>query len=146
LYKFLQFSTNFLLSLHLNCIRKCNAWLMLNNTEYNLITIACTSWQAELKTLQDSVDIVSSVPTGNIINVVRGSEFDCFKRAVSRKTFNPFRRLDIQFVDVDNQSEGAVDNGGPMREFFRVLLGNLFDGSLFEGPETGKQLCLSTLG
>ena len=119
-------------------------WLILGNTEYNFMTAACTSWQAELKKLHDAVD-VSSTPTANMINVARGSEFDCFNRAVSRKTFNPFRRLDIQFVDVDGATKGAVDNGGPTRKFVRLLLRNVFTGSLFEGPETGKQLCLSTV-
>ena len=75
----------------------------------------CCSWQACLQLLQQSVE--KTAPTGNLVNVVRHDVFQGFKRAIARKSFNPLAKLDIQFVDEDNISEGAVDEGGPKREF-----------------------------
>uniref|UniRef100_A0A087YJY6 HECT domain-containing protein n=1 Tax=Poecilia formosa TaxID=48698 RepID=A0A087YJY6_POEFO len=46
------------------------------------------------------------------------------------------------FVDVEGQSEGAVDDGGPSREFLRLLVDALRDSRYFEGPEDSKHLSL----
>ncbi|XP_035990293.1 G2/M phase-specific E3 ubiquitin-protein ligase-like [Fundulus heteroclitus] len=46
------------------------------------------------------------------------------------------------FVDGEGQSEGAVDDGGPSREFLRLLVAALRDSRYFEGPEGSKNLSL----
>lgn len=90
--------------------------------------------------------MLSSVPSGNIINVIRGNEFKCFQRVLNRKTFDIFKRLDVNFVDASNIGEGACDNGGPTREFLRLLVYDVFRSTLFEGPDDSKNLSLSTSG
>lgn len=80
------------------------------------------TWQDELKGLQGLAKHGDPVPAENIINVVRGQEFQCFMRAFSRKSFNVHKRLDIQFMDEENVTEGTDDNGGPTSEFLQLLL------------------------
>lgn len=87
-----------------------------------------------------------NVPNANIINVVRGSALPSFARALKRKNFSPIHRLDVCFVDVAQNAEGAIDNGGPTREFFRLLLTELSGSEVFEGPDHSKHLRLSTNG
>lgn len=44
-------------------------------------------------------------------------------RALNCQNFAPDKRLNVVFVDVEkNTGEGAVDDGGPTREFFRLLI------------------------
>jgi len=43
-------------------------------------------------------------------------------------------------------SELAVDQGGPTREFFTLLLREIMSDAVFEGPDMRKQLSLSTKG
>lgn len=49
--------------------------------------------------------------------------------------FNPGARLDVIFVDDSKAAEGAVDGGGPTREYLRLLLKAVQQSSIFEGPE-----------
>lgn len=67
-----------------------------------------------------------------LINVFRGDMWSCFLRMVKRPSFSPFKEPDVIFTDIDNISEGAIDVGGPRREFFRLLLDEV-KGSVFEG-------------
>ena len=102
-------------------------------------------WKSQLTLLQGKVS-KDNVPPANIINVVRGCVTSSFTRALKRKNFSPIHRLDVCFVDVDENTEGAIDNGGPTREFFRLLLAELADSEVFEGPGHAKHLRLSTSG
>lgn len=81
-----------------------------------------------------------------MINVVRSDVLQGFVRAIRRKSFDPRKKLNVLFVDMNNVTEGAVDNGGPLREFFRLLLAQVFNSSIFEGPAVMKHLALSTSG
>ncbi|XP_059374195.1 G2/M phase-specific E3 ubiquitin-protein ligase-like [Carassius carassius] len=47
-------------------------------------------------------------------------------------------------MDDFNQAEGAVDEGGPKREFFRLLMVALKERSLFTGPQNNKNLSLDS--
>lgn len=105
-----------------------------------------SSWSTDLHDLRQFIDNESPVPTSNLINVIRGSEFGCFERAFRRKNFDVWKRINVQFVDFDSTKEGATDNGGPSREFFRLLLSDVLSSHLFEGPTEAKQLSLSTTG
>lgn len=67
------------------------------------------------------------------INVYRKDIFGCCLRALRRKTFNPFNTLHVNFTDIEEKSEGAIDEGGPKREMFRILLNFLSKSSLFTG-------------
>ena len=39
-----------------------------------------------------------------------------------RKRFSPYNRISIKFADNEGNSEGAVDVGGPKREFLRLVV------------------------
>lgn len=105
---------------------------------------AFRDWKSELSRLQETIQ-PSSI-SQNMINVERGHVLQCFIRAFSRKKFDPFKRIDVCFVDINDTSEGAIDNGGPSREFFRLLLQSVIDSELFEGPTNVKHLTLCAKG
>ncbi|XP_078520359.1 G2/M phase-specific E3 ubiquitin-protein ligase-like [Lissotriton helveticus] len=50
------------------------------------------------------------------------------------------------FTDSSGNSEGAVDFGGPTREFLRLLMHHLQHTKLFEGPENRKTLSCDAQG
>jgi len=56
------------------------------------------------------------------------------------------KKLDVSFVDSFDEPEGAADNGGPSREFFRLLLHAVSNCEVFGGADGRKQLQLSTGG
>lgn len=84
--------------------------------------------------------------TANQVNVLRGEEFDCAVRGFSRSMFDPQSRLDVVFVDESGVGEGAVDEGGPTREFCRLLMGQLQEHHIFEGPSESRALALDSVG
>jgi len=100
--------------------------------------------KSDLAVLQNKV--VESSGSANMINVDRNNVLECFVRAFARHTFDPFQRIDICFVDVDSNTEGAIDSGGPSREFFRILLQSVVTSNMFEGPENFKHISLCTKG
>lgn len=59
-------------------------------------------------------------------------------QAFKRRQFDPAAKLDIVFVDNEGVSEGAVDEGGPSREYFRLLMKAIQQSKIFEGPEQKK--------
>ncbi|XP_051801645.1 G2/M phase-specific E3 ubiquitin-protein ligase-like isoform X4 [Acanthochromis polyacanthus] len=68
----------------------------------------------------------------------------CSLRAFKRRSFNPEAKLDVVFVDEDDNGEGAVDEGGPTREYLRLLMRAIHQSNIFEGHEKDRQLCLDT--
>nr|XP_055049938.1 uncharacterized protein LOC129436070 isoform X2 [Misgurnus anguillicaudatus] len=111
-------------------------------------TVQKTNLQTILSCLSAKIDDDS--PTSNQINVVRdykGNTHNILRSAVqafSRRLFNPGARLDVIFVDDTKTAEGAVDSGGPTREFLRLLLKAVQQSSIFEGPENSKRLRLDS--
>lgn len=71
---------------------------------------------------------------------------ECAKRAFKRKAFCPLKPISVAFVDAYNISEGVVDNGGPTREFFRLLVKEATASHIFDGPPGARTLALSTQG
>ena len=63
------------------------------------------------------------------------------------KQFAPRSIISVKFADDDRTSEGAVDLGGPQREFLRLLLqaSNLQSG-VFQGPKDRRVLFGNSLG
>ncbi|PIK33583.1 putative G2/M phase-specific E3 ubiquitin-protein ligase-like [Apostichopus japonicus] len=78
-------------------------------------------WKSELILIQSRVD-ANEVQAANYDNVTRDRVMECAKRAFKRKAFCPLKPISVAFVDAYNISEGVVDNGGPTREFFRLLV------------------------
>lgn len=69
----------------------------------------------------------------NQFNVFRENVFSCCVRAMRRKTFDPFKKISVKFSDLEGNSEGAIDEGGPTREMFRLVLSELASSNLFTG-------------
>ena len=63
------------------------------------------------------------------------------------KRFAPRSIISVKFADDDRTSEGAVDLGGPRREFLHLLLqaSNLQSG-VFQGPKDRRVLFGNSLG
>ncbi|XP_048063959.1 G2/M phase-specific E3 ubiquitin-protein ligase-like isoform X2 [Megalobrama amblycephala] len=111
-------------------------------------TVQKTNLQTILSRLSAKIDDDS--PTSNQINAVRdykGNTHNILRstvQAFSRRRFNLGARLDVIFVDDTKAAEGAVDGGGPTREYLRLLLKAVQQSSIFEGPENSKRLRLDT--
>ncbi|KAK7922263.1 hypothetical protein WMY93_009165 [Mugilogobius chulae] len=100
-----------------------------------------TDLKAILAQLESRVDH-TQLPIHNEINVTRGSILSCAFRAFRRQRFSCIHRLKVQFLDGQGLSEGAVDDGGPTRELFRLLLAAIRDSQYFEGSEDSKNIAL----
>ena len=98
-----------------------------------------------MQEMQKTIDMeVSS--NANMINVDRSAVLSSFMRAFRRRNFNCMCKLDIVFVDDDGTAEGAIDAGGPSREFFRLLLNEVVNSPFLEGPDEAKHLRLLSSG
>ncbi|XP_028296999.1 G2/M phase-specific E3 ubiquitin-protein ligase-like isoform X2 [Gouania willdenowi] len=53
-------------------------------------------------------------------------------------------KLDVIFVDSEGEGEGAVDDGGPTREYLRLLMRAIQHSKIFDGPEDDRLLALDT--
>lgn len=58
-------------------------------------------------------------------NISRTFLWEGTRQALSRKSFPPANKVSVKFTDDNGISEGAVDLGGPMREFFTLILDHL---------------------
>ncbi|XP_039524304.1 uncharacterized protein LOC120477014 [Pimephales promelas] len=111
-------------------------------------TVQKTDLQTILSRLSAKIDDES--PTSNQINIVRdykGNTHNILRstvQAFSRRRFNLGARLDVVFVDDTKEAEGAVDGGGPTREYLRLLLKAVQQSSIFAGPENSKRLRLDS--
>ena len=84
----------------------------------------------ELLTVFQSTNISSSDSTSLNANITisRKSVFTSTKRAIERKRFTFFKPVVVAFA-----GEEAVDDGGPTREFFRLLMREISESSIFQG-------------
>lgn len=85
-------------------------------------------------------------PTSNQINVCRDRILECSLHAFRRRRFDPAAKLDVIFVDEEDNAEGAVDEGGPTREYLRLLMRAIHQSNVFEGHENDRHLALDTSG
>ncbi len=76
-------------------------------------------------------------------NISRNHIWEGTKRALDRKSFHPRNKISVKFTDDIGVSEGAVDLGGPAREFFTLVTEWLVNSQLFFGTETSKLLSLN---
>jgi len=68
-------------------------------------------------------------------NISRSYLWEGTKRAVLRKSFSPKHKVSVKFTDDIGNSEGAVDLGGPMREYFTLMIQWMMESQLFCGLE-----------
>ena len=85
-------------------------------------------------------------PIVDVINVHRGNVLNSSLFAFQRKNFNAGAKMDVAVVDVESKVEGAVDQGGPSREYYRLLMRDIRDSAILEGPEGAKRLSLEVQG
>lgn len=95
----------------------------------------------------DIKDILEELATLNIdnqhiskFNICRRNIWDGVLRGMERKSISPNKKVSVKFTDDVGLSEGAVDLGGPMREFFTLALEKVLSGKLFCGQEHQKFL------
>ncbi len=77
-------------------------------------------------------------------NVSRNHLWESAKRGFSKKSFSPKNKISVIFTDDAGISEGAIDMGGPTREFLTMLMNTISRSSLFVGSEENRLLsCFS---
>jgi predicted nucleotidyltransferase len=101
------------------------------------------NWTDDLATIQKSID-KEITPSQNKFNVDRADVFGSFIITSRRRNFDPMSRIDVVFVDALGAVEGAIDSGGPTREFLRLLVKEVITGPCFEGPAASRNLRYST--
>ena len=75
----------------------------------------------------------------SLINVRRSQVWVDSCRHLKKAKFNPKAAVSIKFADNSGASEGAVDVGGPCREYFRLLVRALnLEAGIFCGPEDNR--------
>ena len=67
-------------------------------------------------------------------------------KKIGRPNFKASHPLSVKFADELGSSEGAVDLGGPTREFFRLAIQGVFSSNAFAGPANRKMLVLNQEG
>ena len=77
----------------------------------------------------------------NVINVNREEVLDGARRGFRRATFNNKCTLSVKF-----SGKARIDDGGPTREFMRLVLKVLRDSHIFEGSENCKMLAVNIDG
>jgi len=80
------------------------------------------------------------------VNVNRQRLWEGARRAFLRPGFCPANAVSVKFTDDIGLSEGAVDQGGPRREFFTLMLDHLRSSAMFIGPPFEKHLNLDSRG
>ena len=82
----------------------------------------------------------------NLVNVRRKHVFIDGIRKIGRPNFKASLPLSVKFADELGSSEGAVDLGGPTREFLRLAVQGVFSSNAFAGPANRKMLVLNQEG
>ncbi|XP_044175097.1 G2/M phase-specific E3 ubiquitin-protein ligase-like isoform X2 [Acropora millepora] len=81
----------------------------------------------------------------NLINVRRTHVLDDGLKKLKKTSFVASRALSVKFSDDCGGSEGAVDLGGPTREFLRLAIRELFTSSgVFTGGDNSKVIILNS--
>ena len=73
-------------------------------------------------------------------NISRSRLWEGAVRGLSRKQYSPENKVSVKFTDDIGNTEGAVDSGGTMREFFTLTVEWIVSSQLFSGNEREKYL------
>ena len=94
----------------------------------------------DLKTILEEMGLSISGTSISKFNICRSDIWEGTKRGMRRKSFNPKNKISVKFTDDKRKSEGAVDLGGPMREFLTLVIEWIVNSQLFCGPQNKKLL------
>ena len=108
------------------------------NLQDNTVDIEVISTNKD-KSLQD---ILLDLNT-KINHISRGHLWEGAVRGLKRKSFSPANKISVKFTDDVGIAEGAVDSGGPMREFFTLIIDWMVNSQLFCGNERQKYLSIN---
>ncbi|CAH0561749.1 unnamed protein product [Brassicogethes aeneus] len=103
-------------------------------SEYEVIDLQTVNEQSqnldsELTIIRQKIQVDKPL----LVNACREDPVSSMRNAMKRCTFSPYQKIDVQFVDVDEVPEGAIDEGGPSRELFRLSLKQLQNSEIFIG-------------
>ena len=73
-------------------------------------------------------------------NIIRSNVWEGAVRGLFRKSFAPESKVSVKFCDDLGAAEGAIDHGGPKREFFTLVLDAIINSQIFCGSENAKFL------
>ena len=95
------------------------------------------------RTNRHSIEVLLSTHCSDILSNDKDDVYriKARRRHIWEDALNSFKRgiPASKYLRVTFLGEPAVDAGGPLREFFRLLLGEIFrNGSLFCGPDTAR--------
>ena len=82
----------------------------------------------------------------NFVNVRRKYAFKDGIQKLKRLAFIESHPLSVKFANETGQSEGAIDLGGPTREFLRLAICQMFESKLFGGADNNKVFILDQEG
>lgn len=83
----------------------------------------------------------------NLLNVRRNHVFLDSIRKILSASYNHSIPISVKFADDLGVSEGAVDLGGPAREFLRLAVKEIYTKhGLFRGADERKVLLLNSVG
>ncbi len=105
---------------------------------------ACASTSLSIYEILEN--LAAKIDTESIakFNISRNHLWESAKRGFNRKSFCPEKRISAKFTDDIGVAEGAVDSGGPKREFLTLLLQHLQGSALFQGEDDAKLLTCTT--
>ena len=91
--------------------------------------------------LQDCLILVRSKLNENhviLFNINRRKVLEGACRAIQRASYKENARINVKFGDEIGVTEGAIDAGGPTREFLRLAVYAVMHSSIFAGETTSK--------
>lgn len=85
--------------------------------------------------------------TRSYINVRRSHLWTDSCRHFKKSKFSPKSVVSVKFADSTGSSEGAVDAGGPRREYFRLLIRAVnLEAGVFCGPDNSRVIFPNATG
>eukprot|EP00794_Sanderia_malayensis_P013268 gene13268-14635_t len=104
----------------------------------------CASTSLSIYEILDNLASKIDTESISIFNISRNHLWESAKRGLNRKSFSPKKRISAKFTDDIGVAEGAVDSGGPKREFLTLLMQHLQGSPLFQGEDDAKLLTCIT--
>ena len=130
------------------------SWLLDDTTEYTCVSSGsetedkiieepAAAVENKKKSLYQILQDLSTVINQDNIckfNISRNHIWEGSVRALTRKSFSPQNKVSVKFCDDIGRPEGAIDQGGPKREFFTLALEWIVNSQIFCGTEKNKFL------